>query len=217
MAIPKKKAVAKRKRKLPAKLPRGRPTKLTQPVADRIAEGVSLGMTFKDAAMAGGIHEKTLELGRKRGSREPNSNSIYARFIGQIDRAAEKTGIAYLEAIRRSIMESPVRVREHIKEDENGKVIMKEIHRDTLPPDIMGALWWLERRFPEQFGRHDQMEHTGKVKVNAVQTQERKLTIELVNSEGEVHRLTRDDVMTAAVTVETAVEAAVETEPEPTP
>ena len=60
----------------------------------------------------------------------------------------------------------------------------------------------MERRFPEQFGRHDQMEHTGKVKVQA-QTQERKLTIELVNSEGEVHRLTRDDVMKAAVTVET--------------
>ena len=159
--------------------------------------------------MAGGIHENTLELGHKRGSREPNSNSIYARFIGQIDRAAEKTGIAYLEAIRRSIMESPV------KEDENGKVIMKEIHRDTLPPDIRGALWWLERRFPEQFGRHDQMEHTGKVKVNAVQTQERKLTIELVNSEGEVHRLTRDDVMTAAVTVETDAEPKPEPEPAP--
>ena len=26
---------------------------------------------------------------------------------------------------------------------------MKEIHRETLPPDIKGALWWLERRFPE--------------------------------------------------------------------
>ena len=54
------------------------------------------------------------------------------------------------------------------------------------------------------------MEHTGKVKVQATQIQERKLTIELVNSDGEVHRLTRDDVMTAAVTVEAA-------EPEPAP
>ena len=104
-----------------------------------------------------------------------------------------KTGIAYLEAIRRSIMESPVRVREHIKQDENGKVVMKEIHRETLPPDIKGAMWWLERRFPEQFGRRDQIEHTGGVKVQETQTQERKLTIELVKSDGEVYRLTRDD------------------------
>ena len=107
-------------------------------------------------------------------------------------------------------MESPVRVREHIKKDERGKVILTEIHRETLPPDIKGAMWWLERRFPEQFGRRDQMEHAGGVKVQETQTQERKLTIELVNSDGEVHRLTRDDVMTAAVTVEAA-------EPEPAP
>ena len=205
MATQKKKAVSKRK--APAK-PNGRPTKLTKPVAYRIAYGVALGMTFKEAAKAGGVHEKTLEEWRARGYRERDSNSIYAQFIGQVDRAAEKTAISYLEAMRKSIMESPVKVREHIKQDENGKVIIKEIHKETLPPDIRGAMWWLGRRFPEEFGRRDQMEHTGKVKVNAVQTQERKLTIELVNSEGEVHRLTRDDVMKAAVTVETV-------EPEP--
>ena len=208
MATQKKKAVSKRKK--PPGRPNGRPTKLTKPVADRIAEGVSLGMTFKEAAKAGGIHEHTLEEWRTRGYRERGSSSIYARFMGQVDRAAEKTAISYLEAVRLSIMESPVKVREHIKKDESGKVILTEIHTETLPPDIKGAMWWLERRFPEQFGRREQMEHSGKVKVQATQTQERKLTIELVNSDGEVHRLTRDDVMTAAVTVEAA-------EPDPAP
>ena len=48
------------KRKAPAKRPRGRPTKLTKPVADRIAEGIALGLSYKDAAMAGGVHEDTL-------------------------------------------------------------------------------------------------------------------------------------------------------------
>ena len=207
---------AKRKRKAPAKRPRGRPTKLTKPVADRIAEGVSLGMTFKNAAMAGGIHEKTLEKWRKRGSREPNSNSIYAHFVGQIDKAADARAIEYLEAIRRSIMESPVKVRTHIKEDENGNVIMKEIHKETLPPDIKGAMWWLERRFPEQFGRRDQMEHTGGVKVQETQTQERKLTIELVKSDGEVYRLTRDDDGVVHQFTSDG-DAVTEAEPEPAP
>ena len=81
-------------------------------------------------------------------------------------------------------MESPVKVREHVKTDDKGNVLMKEIHRETLPPDIRGARWWLERRFPEQFGRRDQMEHTGKVDVQATQTQERKFTLELVKSDG---------------------------------
>ena len=206
MAKAKAKAVAKRKRRKPSANPNGRPTKLTQPVADRIIEGVSLGMTFKNAAMVGGVHEDTLDSWRKRGAAE--SNTTYTRFLGQLDRAAEKTAIDYLEKIRQSIMESPVRVREHIKKDESGKVILTEIHRETLPPDIKGAMWWLERRFPEQFGRRDQMEHAGGVKVQETQTQERKLTIELVKSDGEVHRLTRDDAMTAAV---------IEPKPEPEP
>ena len=201
MATPKK-AVAKRKRRPPAK-PRGRPTKLSAPVAARIVKALSLGMSYKDAAAAGGVHEETLAAWRKRGVEEPRS--IYARFLGQIDKAAELTGIAYLEAVRRSIMEKPVKLREHLKYDENGKVIMKEIHRETLPPNIKGAMWWLERRFPEQFGRRDQMEHSGGVKVQATQTQERELTIELVNSDGEVHRLMRDDALP------------VEAEPVPTP
>ena len=67
------------------------------------------------------------------------------------------------------------------------------IAKGAVSPDMGKEAWWLERRFPEQFGRRDQMEHTGGVKVQATQTQERKLTIELVNSDGEVHRITRDD------------------------
>ena len=56
------KAVAKRKRRKPPAKRNGRPTKLTQPVADRIIEGVSLGMTFKRRrGMAGGVHEDTLD------------------------------------------------------------------------------------------------------------------------------------------------------------
>ena len=93
---------AKRKRRKPPAKRNGRPTKLTQPVADRIIEGVSLGMTFKNAAMAGGVHEDTLDSWRKRGAAE--SNTTYTRFLGQLDRAAEKTAITYLEAIRQSIM-----------------------------------------------------------------------------------------------------------------
>ena len=136
MATKKKKAVAKRKRrKLPAK-PNGRPTKLTKPVADRIADGVGLGMTYKNAAAAGGVHEDTLDSWRKRGAEE--NDTIYTRFFGQLGRAAELTGIEYLGAIRRSILENQVRTREHLKHDENGKLIMKEIHRETLPAGHQG-------------------------------------------------------------------------------
>ena len=76
-------------------------------------------MTFKEAAKAGGIHEDTLDSWRKRGAEE--NDTIYTRFLGQLGRAAETKAIDYLEAIRQSIMESPVKVREHIKKDESGQ------------------------------------------------------------------------------------------------
>ena len=92
MAAPKKKAVAKRKRRKPPAKRNGRPTKLTQPVADRIIEGVSLGMTFKNAAMAGGVHEDTLDSWRKRGAAE--SNTTYTRFLGESDPISLDTELA---------------------------------------------------------------------------------------------------------------------------
>ena len=84
MVAQKKKAVSKRK---PPAKPRGRPTKLTVSVSARIVKAVSLGMTFKEAAKAGGIHEHTLEKWRKRSAKEltssGNSGSIYTPLWGR--------------------------------------------------------------------------------------------------------------------------------------
>ena len=85
-------------------------------------------MSYKDAAAAGGVHEDTLDSWRKRGAVE--NNTIYSRFFGQIDKAAEATAIAYLEAVRKSIMESPVKVREHVKTDD------KCDHEGNPPGDV---------------------------------------------------------------------------------
>ena len=46
--------------------------------------------------------------------------SIYTHFFGRIGKAAEEAGIAYLEAVRRSVLEGPVKVREHVKTDDVG-------------------------------------------------------------------------------------------------
>ena len=70
------------------------------------------------------------------------------RHVRQIDKAAEETAIAYLAAVRQSILESPVKVREHIKTDDKGNVLMKEIHRERLPPDIRGRCGGLRAASP---------------------------------------------------------------------
>ena len=146
-------------------------------------------MTFKNAAAAGGVHEDTLDNWRKRGATE--KDTAYSRFIGQTRQGSRKRpqSTTWRRFASRS-WKARKRVRTHIKKDESGKVILTEIHRETLPPDIKGAMWWLERRFPEQFGRRDQMEHSGGGQ-GPRPRRPRKLTIDLVKSDGTVHRVSR--------------------------
>ena len=67
---------------------------------------------------------------RKRGVDEPSS--IYAHFLGRIDKAAEEMAIAYLAAVRQSILESPVKVREQEVREKWAQAHRRI--RDKLPP-----------------------------------------------------------------------------------
>ena len=62
----------------------------------------------------------------------------------RIDAALQKRGEEYLDAVRRSILEDIIIEKTHVKRLPDGTEI-KEIHKETRPPDIKGALWWLER------------------------------------------------------------------------
>ena len=68
----------------------------------------------------------------------------YRDFWDRIEAAQAKRAIEFLAAIDRSVLR-PVEIRkEHVKETPAGSV--REITIETRPPDIKGALWWLERR-----------------------------------------------------------------------
>ena len=134
----KAKAVVKRKRRKPPAKRNGRPTKLTQPVADRIIEGVIprhdvQGMPRWRAA----IHEDTLDSWRKRGAAE--SNTTYTRFLGQTRQGSRKDRHRPIsKRFGSRSWRARLSVREHIKQDENGKVIMKEIHKRNAAPGHQG-------------------------------------------------------------------------------
>ncbi len=59
-----------------------------------------------------------------------------------------------------AVFETTTIVREHVRELPDGTTL-KEIWKETRPPDIRGALWWLERR-ADGFGRRP--ERSGKLK-----------------------------------------------------
>ena len=141
---------------------RGRPTKLTPARAKRIARAIELGLSYKDAARAGGIHPDTLESWRERGQAdlEAETSTIFSRFLLQIEEACEKKAVQFLEAIEASVSKPIVVERTHIRQDAHGNQI-KQIWKETRPNDVKGAFWWLERRYGDSFASRSKAEVTG--------------------------------------------------------
>ena len=126
-----------------------RPAKLTPNVVERIEKAVSLGVSYDEAARAAGIHPSTFYRWRARG-REAKRGKFHA-FSERVDAAEAKLGIKYLEAIERSVFEERVVTKERVRKLPDGSII-RDITTVRHPPDIRGAMWWLERR-SEGFGR----------------------------------------------------------------
>ena len=148
-----------------------RPTKLTPELADILVEAVGLGLSFAEAARIGEITERAIHKWRERG-REEQESSIYTKFADRIDAAQVSRAQEYLDAVKRSILKETTITKTHTKEsvmpavvDEDGNVISPEVVKErieettteTRPPDIKGALWWLERRLPALFGRRTEI------------------------------------------------------------
>ena len=76
--------------------------------------------------------------------------------------------------MRKSILQDIIIEKESTKTLPDGTEITHK-HTETRPPDIKGALWWLERRFPDQFNL--KVEHSG-----SIDTGPKTITVELVKS-----------------------------------
>ena len=126
-----------------------RPTKLTSQVVERLENAVSLGLSYDDVARAAGIHPSTFYRWRVRG-REAKREK-FRECCERLDAAEAKLSIKYLEAIERSVFEERVVTKERVRQLPNGSII-RDITTVRHPPNIKGAMWWVERRVPG-FGR----------------------------------------------------------------
>ena len=106
-------------------MPAGRPSKLTPEVTKRICQAVKLGATYKLAAQAAGVSEKTFCVWMARG-REGGPGS--AKFV------------EFLQAIKDS-------------EGEGAETCLAVIRKAALDGIWTAAAWLLERRYPDLYGR----------------------------------------------------------------
>ena len=151
----------------------GRRTKLTAETGDTIAAAIGLGLSFKEAAQLAGVDETTLHRWRNRG--RDSGRQPYRQFCQRIDAAQASTARDYLQAVRRSVIEPTVTTKTTTRPGPDGQPVTETVS----PPDIKGALWWLERRLLALFGRR--LEHAGRIDSTRDRENQRPLELLIVD------------------------------------
>lgn len=126
---------------------RGRPTKLTQELQDKLVTVIKAGNYIETACAYVGIDKSTFYDWLKRGAREKQrlAQNPRARI-----RKKEEPYVEFSNAVEKALAEAEVR---------DVAIIGK-----AATENWQAAAWRLERKFPERWGRKDRfaLEHTGK-------------------------------------------------------
>ena len=124
----------------------GRPTDLTPTTQERIALAIRGGNDNKVAAAHAGIGESTFYAWLDRGRKERARLAASSRAK---PRASETPFVEFLETIEKAQADAEAR---------NVALNAKAAQDGTWT----AAAWWLERKYPERWGRKDRHEVTGK-------------------------------------------------------
>lgn len=123
---------------------RGAPFKLTQELQEKICAGLRAGNYIQVVCEANHINPGT--------------------FYNWMERGKEKRGkefIAFFNAARESIAYSEMKLVVSIDRHANGRAVQMDsqgrVIHEQVPSDWRAAAWLLERKFPDRWGKRDQM------------------------------------------------------------
>lgn len=129
----------------------GRPTKLTKEVQAKICNAIRAGNYMETASAYAGISKSTLYEWLRRGEREKQrvAENNRARI-----RKSEQIYVEFSDSVEKALAESEVR---------DVALIAK-----ASETQWQAAAWRLERRFPERWGKKDNVQLEGNMSVNIV-------------------------------------------------
>lgn len=162
--------------------PRGRPTKINQPVAtrdnpdgttttitvaDRIVERLTVGAYMEEAASSAGVHKDTvyewLKIGANARARiiagtvTPSKLTTHERrcldFSDAVDQATGEWAMRSLTALEQHARGGLKSTTVTEKVDARGRVMERTTKTEELLPNPAVIQWRLERRFPDRYGR----------------------------------------------------------------
>ena len=117
----------------------GRKTKLTPEVQQRIVQAIRGGNYRDTAAAYGGVEEATLYNWMKWG--EERGEGIYFDFFRAVKEAESHAELEMVAQVRLA-------------------------SRDAK--NWAASMTWLERKFPQKWGRHERTEHSGEIKIRMI-------------------------------------------------
>lgn len=129
-------ASIQKKKKQKEEVKTGRKPELNAETQKRICDMLKIGQTMTTAAEYGGVSRKTVEEWIRRGEDRDRreSEEIYAAFAA---------------AVKDAKLTSKIR---------NVTLITEAAKKHWT-----AAAWWLERNYPEEYGRRTALEHSGKI------------------------------------------------------
>jgi hypothetical protein len=130
-----------------------RRSKMTPEVKTKILNVLKGGGTECAAYTSAGICEATfyrwLQLGEQ--AKAPR----YRKFLEEVRRAQQDAVIRNVTIVQKAAMGGEVLERTRITHPD-GRVVETE---KKSAPNVQAAEWWLERKFPNDWGRRDRIDH----------------------------------------------------------
>lgn len=141
-----------RKAELEQAIRTGRPTVLTPESQARYLDGIRRGATYKDAAAYAGFHPATVNYWSQRlRQANPQINHDTGQLATYTDDGKQPdipTLFAFFDDIQRSEAEAKLKR-------------LARIEQAAADPKYWTAdAWWLERKYPDEFGRRERREVT---------------------------------------------------------
>ena len=132
---------------------KGRPSKFTPEIRKALIDTITAGLTYTHACQIVGIDYDTFNKWRLKGNRETKGD--FFDFVGELTLAETQTALSMMATVRKCAQGYKIK-RKFV--NKNGDLITYD---EDIPSDWRASTWWLEHRYPEEYGKQ-RIEHTGK-------------------------------------------------------
>ena len=132
----------------------GRPTKLTPEIVSRILDSLRAGIGRDTAIAAAGIARSSFYAWYARGRNA--RRGAFSDFSDAVKKAEADAAIRNITIIQKAALGGELILRTMVTKPDGTTITVEK----KTPPNWQPAAWWLERKYPQQWGRTARIERT---------------------------------------------------------